>query len=615
MFDGSAVVRSRNLLYRDDVGHDACGIGGVAAREGKPSHELVRKTLLALKNVEHRGGVCGLSGDGAGLTCQLPQPFFKEEARRLRLEGHRSLKPEHRLAVGVFFFFDADAGKLDRAKGIVAESLRGTPFQLMGWRPVPVEDSVPPPEANMGRPVIEHLILRVEKDTGSVTRPLVAEDLPALRELERSLYRVRLELRHRFNQEGLSVFVPSLSAMLINYKGLLTSFHLADFYKDFSDTAFESGLAIFHRRYSTNTYPNWTLAQPFRLSCHNGEINTIRTNRHAVHAYSRALEPALPGVELHTPRMSDSGNFDEWIEHLVRDKKWSLLRALRLTVPPAWESETDVWGQDACDVFTWSRRAYGSLAAWDGPAGIVATDGVYVAGLVDRMGLRPVRWYSDVRGWLYIASECGVYGIDDSTIVASGQLQPGQMIVLDTMTNERLDDRQVMARVVSEVRQEVGSDIHEINRSQIIVPETFDFAPTVDDQIGRVLEGRGWTVEHLLQAQGWDFERALFVKDMAKLKKEPLGSMGFDRVLTLFSQHHQTLFKYLQQTFAEVTNPPIDPYREGGAMSTITYLGRSPLVDKETRRHGDRDAGFASKADGVEQSRAERCRRRGDSAA
>src|SRR5262249_36803153 len=144
--------------------------------------------------------------------------------------------------------------------------------------------------------------------------------------------------------------------------------------------------------------------------------------------------------------------------------------------------------------------------------------------------------------------------------------------------DHRLDDRQVMARVVADVWGELGGDVHDINRTQIIIPESFDFASQVDDQVGRVLESRGWTVEHLLQGQGWDFERALFVKDMAKLKKEPLGSMGFDRVLTLFSQHHQTLFKYLQQTFAEVTNPPIDPYREGGAMSTITYLGRSPLA-------------------------------------
>src|SRR4051794_21820823 len=221
---------------------------------------------------------------------------------------------------------------------------------------------------------------------------------------------------------------------------------------------YEPGGKFSRRRYSTNTYPNCPLAQPFRFSCHNGEINTVRTNRHAVHAYARSLEPSLPGVELLTPKQSDSASIDEWMEHLVLEKDWSLLRALRLTVPPVWESEADVWGPDAVDVFVYARRAFGSLCAWDGPAGVIATDGRVLAGLVDRMGLRPVRWCSDNRGWLYIASESGVFGIDDATIVASGQLQPGQMIALDTLTDERLDSHQILARAVGEVRRELGCD-------------------------------------------------------------------------------------------------------------------------------------------------------------
>jgi glutamate synthase domain-containing protein 2/glutamate synthase domain-containing protein 3/glutamate synthase domain-containing protein 1 len=463
------------------------------------------------------------------------------------------------------FFLDADEGARARAKALIVDVLAGGPVQVLGWRPVPVRPDLLPPESRSSEPLIEQLVLRVEGDDGD--------------QVERWLYRRRLELRHRLTLAKLDVYVPSLSARLLNYKGLLTSFQLADYYPDLSDPAFESGLAIFHRRYSTNTYPNWTLAQPFRFSCHNGEINTVRTNRNAVHAYARGLEPALPGTELLTANMSDSASLDEWLEHLILEKNWSLLRALRLTVPPVWESEADVWGPEAVDVFIYYRRAFGSLCAWDGPAGIVSTDGRVVAGLVDRMGLRPVRWFSDQRGWLYIASESGVFGLDNATIVASGQLQPGQMIALDTATGERLDSHQVLDRIVTEVNAELGN-VRERNRGQILVPESFDFAPQLDDQIGQVLETRTWTVDHLLQAHGWDFERAVFVKDMAKLKKEPLSSMGFDRVLTIFSQQHQTLYKYLQQTFAEVTNPPIDPYREGGAMSLTTYLGRSPLVEE-----------------------------------
>ncbi len=565
MVDGRVVVRSRELLYNDAVGRDACGIGGVAAREGKPTHEVVKKAVLALVSMEHRGGVCGAAGDGAGITFQLPQAFFKEQAKQLGFDGARYLRPEDRLGVGVFFFLDAEPGRREAARGLIHECLSGGPVQMLGWRVPPTRDEVLPPEALACRPGIEQLILLTDpkKDAG---------------EVERWLYRRRLELRQRLAEAGLNCYASSLSCRLVSYKGLLTSPHLAAFYLDLSDESFETGLATFHRRYSTNTYPNWTLAQPFRFACHNGEINTLHTNRNAVGSYSRGLEPPLPGRDLLSKGVSDSASLDEWLEHLILDKGWSLLRALRLAVPPVWESEADIWGQDAVDVFLYYRRAYGSLCAWDGPAGIIATDGRTMAGLVDRMGLRPVRWFSDGRGWLYIASESGVFGLDNRTIVASGQLQPGQMIAFDTATNERMDSHQVMGRIVEEARAELGDDLHGINRAQIILPESFDFTPQVDDVLQRVKDARKWTVEHLLQAHGWDFDRAVFVKEMAKLKKEPLSSMGFDRVLTIFSLEHHTLFKYLQQTFAEVTNPPIDPYREGGAMSLTTYLGRSPLI-------------------------------------
>jgi len=574
MHDGRCTLRTRNLLYTDSVGRDACGIGGIAAREAKPSHELVQKAVLALCNMEHRGGICGRAGDGAGITFQLHQPFFREEAKRLNLPEARYLGPDDRLAVGVVFFLEAEPERREAARAWVQKSLSGGPVTLLGWRRVPTNPEILPDEARDCLPTIEHLLLRVQPDTDQAT-------------LERWLYQRRLELRQRLRESGLNSYVASLSGRLVNYKGLLTSQHLAVFYLDLADPRFESGLAIFHRRYSTNTYPNWTLAQPFRYSCHNGEINTLHTNRNAVHSYSRGLEPPLPGIDLLTPEMSDSGSLDEWLEHLILQKNWSLLRALRLSVPPVWESEADVWGREAVDTFVYYRRAYGSLCAWDGPAGIIATDGQVLAGLVDRMGLRPVRWFSDQRGWLYIASESGVFGLDNNTIVASGQLQPGQMIALDTQTGERLDSFQIMARVSQEARAELGEDLEGLNRAQILVPESFDFHGQIDDHLQKVLSQRQWQIDHLLQAHGWDFERAVFVKNMAKLKKEPLSSMGFDRVLTIFSLEHQTLFKYLQQTFAEVTNPPIDPYREGGAMSLTTYLGRSPLVYEQLQARGE----------------------------
>ncbi len=312
MHDGLALIRSGELLYQDDVGRDACGIGGVAAKDGKPSHEVVKKAVLALKNLEHRGGICGDSGDGAGLTCQIPQAFFKEEAKRLKFDQARFLKPEDRLAIGVFFFLDAGP-RIDDAKRIIASVMSGGPVHVFGWRPVPVNQAALPERSRESQPgAIEQLLMRAEASS---------------EEVERWLYRRRLELRHRFVEAGLSVYIPSLSNWLVSYKGLLTSFQFADFYPDLSRPEFESGIAIFHRRYSTNTYPNWSLAQPFRYGCHNGEINTVRTNRNAVHAYSRGLKPTLPGNgDLLSPKQSDSGSLDEWVEHLILERNWSLLR-------------------------------------------------------------------------------------------------------------------------------------------------------------------------------------------------------------------------------------------------------------------------------------------------
>ena len=559
---GRELAESGALLYTDTIGKDACGIGGVASKHGAPAHEVLKKALLALVAMEHRGGVCGHAGDGAGVTFTLPQEFLKEEAKRLKLDGSRDLRPDTRVGAGVVFVLDPDAGRAAHARKLIFDALSGGPVKPLGFRPVPTNEDALPQLAKQSRPIaIEQILFAVTGDEAAA---------------DRWLYRRRLDLRRQFAQAELDVYLPSLSARLISYKGLLTSPQLVDFYPDLTNPAVEAGIATFHRRYSTNTLPNWKLAQPFRYVCHNGEINTVRTNRNAVSAFSRGLTPPLPGGDLLTPRMSDSGSLDEWLEYLTLEQGWSLERALRLSLPPVWDTEEDVWGSEAFQLFTYCRRTYGSLCAWDGPAGVIGTDGRTLVGLVDRMGLRPVRWCSDKRGWLYIGSESGVFGLDQANITASGQLQPGQMIALDTATGERADSHQILARVVAEATKELG-DVHELNKKQVILTEGFDLSRQTEDVVGAVLREQNWTVDHLLQASGWDFERAVFVKDMAKLKKEPLSSMGHDRVLTVFSQHHPTLFKYCQQTFAEVTNPPIDPYREGGAMSLVTYLGRSPL--------------------------------------
>ncbi|MCI0705807.1 MAG: glutamate synthase subunit alpha, partial [Planctomycetia bacterium] len=322
---GAARVRTGKLLYTDEVGHDACGIGGVGARDGKPSAEVLRKAITALKAMEHRGGVCGDAGDGAGLTTIIPQGLFREEAKRLRLDGARDLRAEDTLAIGVLFIFETDSAKANEVRALLREVLSGGPMRLLGFRSVPTVDDILPEKARNTRPsAIEQVLLKVEGEVSAA---------------ERWLFLRRLELRKRLTDASLSAYIPSLSAKLVSYKGLLTCPQLADFYPDLQNPAFETGIAIFHRRYSTNTFPNWVLGQPFRLTCHNGEINTIRTTRNAVSAFARGLQPPLPGGDLLTSKVSDSASLDEWIEYLMREQNWSLLRALRLSVPPVWDTE------------------------------------------------------------------------------------------------------------------------------------------------------------------------------------------------------------------------------------------------------------------------------------
>ena len=558
MTDGHALTSSGELLYTNAVGNDACGIGGVAAPDGKAHREVVAKALGALLALEHRGGVCGETGDGAGLTVQMPAGYLRAV---LWDESGAAVDPATPLSVGVVFYQTTTPEELTAARELVAARLAELPgHAALAVRPVPTRPDCLPPLARRTLPAsIEQVIFSFgESGDGG----------------EATLYAARLGIEAEARAKKLGVYVVSLSSRLLSYKGLLTSQQLVDFYPDLSDERFASGIAYFHRRYSTNTFPNWRLGQPFRLTCHNGEINTVRTNRNAVRGYSRAMGLS---AEVCTPGLSDSASLDEWLDHLVSRRQWSLLRVMRLSLPPVWDTEADYWGDAAFQLFTYCRRTFGSLAAWDGPAGLVASDGRTLVGLVDRMGLRPVRWSADARGWLYIGSESGVFGLAATDTVASGQLQPGEMIALDTSTGERLDSHQIMDRVVAEAASDFG-DVRELNQRQIALTEGFDFTRHTADIVDAMLAERDWSLEVLLQASGWDFDRANFVKEMAKLSKEPLSSMGHDRVLTVLSVYHPTLFKYCQQTFAEVTNPPIDPYREGGAMSLATYLGRSALV-------------------------------------
>ncbi|HEV7299433.1 MAG TPA: glutamate synthase large subunit [Tepidisphaeraceae bacterium] len=550
-------VQTGELMYDDAVGHDACGIGGIAAKDGKPTRLIIEQALEALVSLEHRGGIFGESGDGAGILLQIPRKLFDREIGKL---SKVSLKADDKLVVGTFFVPFEPKNLMTELKAFVASEMRDAPVELLCWREVPTQPDKIGPESRASMPQIWQLFLKAN----------IADS-----DLEYWTYRFRIRLEKGFlDRKWTGVYIPSLSHHMVSYKGLLTNPQLIAFYDDLRDPELETGMCIFHRRFSTNTFPNWALAQPFRMLAHNGEINTVSGNRQAVRAFAPQIIPDIDREHALAAGMSDSASLDQWLEHLVRHDH-SALRALRISVPPSWNSEPEKWDKGAHDLFTYYTRAYGTLCAWDGPAGLMSTDGRYLIAGVDRMGLRPVRWSIDTKGNLFVSSESGTFGHKPNEIVLQGQLQPGEMIALDTKTGEFIDSKAFVAKVVEEAEAELGP-IDELNASQILVPTAFGYSEIASAHSGDLEEKSGLELNQLLIAHGWDLDRVQFVKDMAQHGKEPLGSMGFDRVLSVLSNEHLTLFKYFQQIFAEVTNPPIDPYREGAAMDLTAYIGRRP---------------------------------------
>ncbi len=550
-------VGAGEFMYDDAIGKDACGIGGIAAKDGKATRKIVEQALEALKSLEHRGGIFGESGDGAGILMQIPRKLFTREIKRL---ANVDLKDEQVLVVGTFFIPFEPRNLLGELKAFVESELRDAPVKILSWREVPTQPTKIGPESRASMPQIWQLLL---------TSDIAQSDL------EYWTYKFRIRLEKGFlDRKWTGVYIPGISNQMVIYKGLLTNPQLIEFYDDLRDPDLETGLCLFHRRFSTNTFPNWALAQPFRMLAHNGEINTVSGNRQAVAAFAPQILPDVDREHALAKGMSDSASLDQWLEHLVRHDH-SILRAMRISVPPSWLSEPEKWDKGAHDLFTYYTRAYGTLCAWDGPAGLMATDGRYLIAGVDRMGLRPVRWSIDTQGNLFVSSESGTFGHKPNEIVLQGQLQPGEMITMDTKTGQFIDSKAFVAKVVEETEAELGA-IDEINAAQILVPTAFGYSESASKAATALEEKSGLELNQLLIAHGWDLDRVQFVKDMAQHGKEPLGSMGFDRVLSVLSNEHLTLFKYFQQIFAEVTNPPIDPYREGAAMDLTAYIGRRP---------------------------------------
>jgi glutamate synthase domain-containing protein 2/glutamate synthase domain-containing protein 1 len=521
--------------YRAHPGRGGCGVGAVADLKG-PSHELVRLALSGLRCMEHRGGTIEDTGDGAGVLLRTDPAFF----RRFIASGRR-LPDGHAMSVGVIFFPFGEPANLPGWQQEIDATLRRRGLQPLGWRHVPTEDRALGDKARASR-----------RDVWQV---LIGEGMIEEAELGRALYEVKHHLERWFRD----LYVASLQPRTLVYKALATGDQLARFYPDLTDPALTTDVAVFHRRYSTNTFSNWYLAQCFRSLCHNGEINTIKANRNAV----VNLESEIGRAGILMPQGSDSADLDRIIE-LFHVFGVPLPEALCRMMPLAW---ADLPGPtpEVVRFYQGVQRALGTLGAWEGPAAVVACDGKHLVAMLDRMGLRPLRWCLTRDQRVLIGSELGAVPVAPESIVETGQLDPGEGLAVDLEARTILRPRALIDQVVRRTA---------LNFAELAEARLLPLLPRPRARPSRAPKpDRG-----ALNLYGWTQERVRTVRYMAEHGKEPITSMGHDRPLAVFSPARPPLAKYFKQIVAVVTNPPIDPLREGSAFDLTVYLGRNPSV-------------------------------------
>ncbi len=532
--------------------HDACGVGFIAQLGGPASHGIVERGLEALARLAHRGGVDadGRSGDGAGLLVALPKSFFRRVARA---DGIRL--PEE-FGVGMVFL---QRGQENDALAAIRSAVSKFDLSFLGWRLVPTDSSILGPRSRDSLPVVRQCFVAPRGEVSHLGSSALDSSNFELR-----LFRLRQELE---TVSGAGYYC-SFSSRTIVYKGLLTPGQLAPFYLDLNDPEFESAFVVFHQRYSTNTQPSWSLAQPFRFVAHNGEINTISSNRRWFQARGATLrrELGLPdNSRLLQPGMSDSASFDNALEALVRSGASIAESALRL-VPPAWEHD------ERLDP---GLRRYLANSApeqepWDGPAALLFTDGHFIGAKLDRNGLRPLRYMLTSDGLLIVGSEVGIADLSDKQVIERQRLGPGEMLIADPESGTFFRPGEV-ARLVH------ADDT--LQRTTFVIPAENTAAPMNLDA-NRLMAAFGWTEDQF---------RMLF-QPLVENGQEPLWSMGDDAPPALLSSLPRPLWDYCKQRFAQVTNPPIDPLRESHVMSLDVYLGENTKLDSPLLDAGQMDS-------------------------
>jgi glutamate synthase (NADPH/NADH) large chain/glutamate synthase (ferredoxin) len=552
-----------NSLYDPRDEHDACGVGFLARPTGTPSHDIVQMALAAVVNLAHRGALDAdaKTGDGAGILVQAPRRFLAREA------GKMGVRLDHaaRLAVAMAFL-PADEAASAVCRGLIEGKAKGRGLQVLGWRPVPVDRSVLGEKALATCPEVWQML---------VLPPAGLEGDA----YERELYLARKEAEAALRESGVEdCYIPSFSHRTLVYKGLLVAKQLRSFYLDLQDPEFESALALFHQRYSTNTFPTWPLAQPMRFLAHNGEINTVRGNENWMRAREPELQSQVWGDEIAklspvaVPGGSDSASLDNALEAIFLSGR-DLLHSMLMLVPEAWERMPDL--DPAWRAFYEYHACL--MEPWDGPAALGFTDGTLVGATLDRNGLRPLRYKIADDGLVVAASEVGVVDMPDEHIVEKGRLAPGEMIVVDTAGGRILKKPEIMAEVVN--RRPYGKWVKKNIRR--LGP-----TPAGTDGDGRHTDLNGVGLTQLQTAFACTNEDVrLILKTMVTLGHDPVWSMGDDVPLAVLSEMHRPLTFYFKQRFAQVTNPPIDPLREELVMSLDCYLGPRHSVFEETEHH------------------------------
>ena len=539
-------------LYRKEFEHDGCGIGFVAHLKGRKSHEIIRRGLETLENMTHRGaeGADSKTGDGAGVMIQIPRDFYL-------IQGYE-IPPDGQFGTGLVFL-PQDSAEAKKCEEILVQFVSDENVQLIGFRDVPRDNSSIGDIARGVEPSIRQILLGAD----------LSQEV-----LERKLYIIRKRAEKYIAASGLKqknfFYIPSLSTKVLVYKGMLTSEQLGEYYLDLRDKRMQSAIALVHSRFSTNTFPSWDLAQPFRMLAHNGEINTIKGNRFWMEARESILKSEVLGnleriYPVIQPEMSDSASLDNVLEFLVMSGK-SLPYAMSILIPESWNEKNPITPE--LKAFYQYHSTF--MEPWDGPASLIFSDGRYIGGMLDRNGLRPSRYIITKDDLIVMGSEVGVQTFPPEDIREKGRLKPGKIILVDVREGKILRDEELKAQLASAHPYMAWISKNMVNLEEI---QTGNVAPPgLGDSYREYLTSFNYSRE--------DIET--IIKPMAESAKEPIGSMGNDVPATVLSKKPYRLFNYFKQLFAQVTNPAIDPIREELVMTLTGYLGslQTNLLDE-----------------------------------